>query len=65
MIDKEGIQAKSKTNPSLNRQLILLHISKTAYYYTPIAPFSKHSDKILLDTIDKIHTKYPYYGTRN
>jgi len=64
MIDKsEGVQAKSK-NPSLNRQLQLLHMSKTAHYYTPVTPFSSKEDKELLDMIDKIHTKYPYYGTR-
>ena len=60
IIDKsEGIQASSK-NPSLNRQSKLLHISKTAYYYKPVIPFSSKEDKTLLDVIDKIHTKYPY-----
>ena len=64
MVDKsEGVQANQK-NPSLNRQLELLHISKAAYYYVPVAPFSSKEDKALLDTIDKIHTKHPYYGTR-
>ena len=61
----EGVQAKKK-NPSLslNRQLQLLSVSKTAYYYEPLAPFSSKADRKLLDTIDKIHTKHPYYGTR-
>jgi len=64
MIDKsEGVQAGSK-NPSLNRQLQLLHMSKTAHYYTSVIPFSSKEDKALLDIIDKIHTKHPYYGTR-
>ena len=64
LIDKsEGVQARSK-NPSLNRKLELLSISKTAYYYEPVKPFSSKDDKELLDIIDKIHTKYPYYGTR-
>jgi len=64
MVDKsEGVQASS-TNPSLNRQLQLLHMSKTAHYYTPVVPFSSKEEKKLLDTIDKIHTKHPYYGTR-
>ena len=64
LVDKnEGIQAKIK-NPSLNRQLELLHISKTAHYYTPVAPFGSKEDKALLDAIDKIHTRHPYYGTR-
>ena len=64
LIDKsEGIQAKNQ-KPSLNQQLKLLQISKTAYYYKPVIPFSSNNDKKLLSVIDKIHTNYPYYGTR-
>ena len=63
MVDSEGVQAKSQ-NPSLNRQLQLLSVSKTAYYYVPVIPFSSQEDKELLDMIDIIHTKHPYYGTR-
>ncbi len=54
----------TKLTLSLNRQLQLLSVSKTAYYYEPVKPFSSKEDKELLDTIDKIHTKHPYYGTR-
>ena len=60
MIDN---QADNKTI-SLNRQLDLLQISKTAYYYEPIEPFSEEEDIKLLNTIDLIYTKYPYYGHR-
>jgi len=64
LIDKsEGVQAKNQ-KPSLNRQLELLQISKTAYYYKPVIPFNSQMDKKLLDAIDEIHTDYPYYGTR-
>ena len=63
MVDSEGVQAKT-LNPSLNRQLELLHISKTAHYYEKVLPFSSDEDIKLLNTIDKIHTKYPYYGVR-
>ena len=64
MVDNnEGVQAKTK-NPSLNRRLELLHISKTAHYYEKVVPFSSHEDIELLNTIDKIHTKHPYYGVR-
>ena len=64
LVDKnEGVQANQK-NPSLNRQLQLLNFSKTAHYYKPVVPFSRGEDKALLDAIDKIHTKHPYYGTR-
>ena len=54
----------TKLNISLNKQLKLLSISKTAHYYTPVVPFSSDEDIKLLNTIDKIHTKFPYYGTR-
>lgn len=60
MIDN---QADNKT-VSFNRQLELLSVSKTAYYYVPVEPFSKDEDISLLNTIDKIYTKYPYYGHR-
>ncbi|MBL0686545.1 MAG: IS3 family transposase [Sulfurospirillum sp.] len=49
---------------SLNKQLNILGLSKTAHYYKPVEKFSSNEDIILLSTIDKIHTKFPYYGTR-
>jgi len=64
MVDEsEGVQASTK-KPSLNRQLELLKVSKTAHYYKPIIPFSSEKDIKLLNVIDEIHTMYPYYGTR-
>ena len=59
---KEMIDTKHKL--SLNKQFVLLDISKTAYYYEPVIPFSSNEDMKLLNTIDLIHTKHPYYGTR-
>ncbi len=62
-----NVRAKAtdtKLNLSLNKQLQLLGVSKTAYYYEPVVPFSSDEDVKLLNTIDIIHTKYPYYGTR-
>ena len=56
--------ADTKLTLSLSRQLQLLGVSKTAHYYKPVIPFSSKEDKALLDAIDKIHTKHPYYGTR-
>lgn len=61
-IRKNMIDTKHKL--SLNKQLKLLDISKTAHYYEPIIPFSSDEDITLLNTIDLIHTKHPYYGTR-
>jgi putative transposase len=49
---------------SLNRQLSLLQVSKTAHYYKAVQKFGSESDLKLLNTIDLIHTKHPYYGTR-
>lgn len=59
----EGVRAAAK-NPSLNRKLQLFDMSKTAYYYKSVRPFETKEDIALLHTIDKIHTKHPYYGTR-
>jgi putative transposase len=65
MIDKGKVQAQKDTKtPSLNKQLKLLSVSKTAHYYTPVNKFSSDEDIKLLNTIDLIHTKHPYYGTR-
>ena len=62
---KDRVKAvDTKLNISLNKQLKLLSVSKTAHYYKPIQKFSSDDDLKLLNTIDKIHTKYPYYGTR-
>ena len=54
----------TKLKLPLNRQLQLLSASKTAHYYEPVVPFSSDADIKLLDMIDIIHTKHPYYGTR-
>ena len=54
----------TKLELSLNNQLKLLSVSKTLYYYTPIPRFNSSDDIKLLNTIDLIHTKHPYYGTR-
>jgi putative transposase len=67
LIKEGGVQANQQNNiknPSLNKQLQLLGISKTAYYYEPVQKFKSNEDIKLLNTIDKIHTKFPYYGTR-
>lgn len=54
----------TKLDLSLNNQLKLLSVSKTLYYYTPVVRFSSADDIRLLNKIDLIHTKHPYYGTR-
>jgi len=66
MLDrKEGNQASEiKKTPSLNNQLSMLSMSKTALYYQAIPKFSTESDFKLLNAIDKIYTEFPYYGHR-
>ena len=65
LISEGKVQAQKDIKiPSLNKQLAMLNISKTAHYYKPVQKFSSNEDLKLLNIIDKIHTKYPYYGTR-
>jgi putative transposase len=62
-----SVRAKAtdtKLKLSLNKQLQLLSASKTAHYYEPASKFSSDEDIKLLNMIDIIHTKHPYYGTR-
>ncbi len=54
----------SKLSISLNKQQNLLSVSKTAYYYKPVEKFSSEADIKMLNTMDLIHTKHPYYGSR-
>ncbi|MCL0041896.1 IS3 family transposase [Peptococcaceae bacterium] len=61
---KSKVQAQSSKTLSLNKKLTMLNISKTAYYYKPIEPYSKQCEIELLHEIDEIYTKYPYYSTR-
>ena len=64
MIDEGKVQAqKDIKTPSLNKQLKLLSVSKTAHYYTPVNKFSSNEDIKLLNMIDIIHAKHPYYGS--
>ncbi len=66
MLDRqEGNQAAQiKKSLSLNNQLLLLSISKTAIYYNAKLRFSTDDDIILLNAIDAIYTEFPYYGHR-
>ena len=52
----------SSVDISLNRQLELLGISKSSYYYEP-APIPAET-LMLLKLIDKTYTDYPTFGTR-
>ena len=54
-----------KNMPSLNNQIKMLNISKSTIYYESVHRFSRPSEIQLLNTIDKIYTKFPYYGHRH
>ncbi|MDQ7085158.1 MAG: IS3 family transposase [Sulfurovum sp.] len=49
---------------SKNTQLKLLSIPKSSIYYKAVVPFSSDTGQEILNVIDKIYTKYPYYGHR-
>lgn len=51
------------TSISLNRQLELLGINKSSYYYQP-TPISSET-LVLLKLVDRIYTDYPTFGTRS
>ncbi len=54
----------TKHKLSLNKQLKILSINKSSYYYKKAQPFSSNEDIKLTKLIDEIHTEHPYYGTR-
>ena len=61
----EAIQAHNKyKKPSQTRQLEMLNMSKTAFYYQKIIPFNSERDKSLLSSINEIYAKCPFYGHR-
>ncbi len=50
-------------NISLNRQLELIGMNKSSYYYTPVEMSPETLQ--LLQLVDKIYTDYPTFGTRS
>jgi putative transposase len=61
---KNSPKVQAKDGLSLNKQLKLLNISKTAFYYTKKDYFKTKEGLSVLNEIDKIYTDFPYYGTR-
>ena len=64
MTHREKANLVEKENPDicLARQAKLLHISRSSIYYQP-SPVSQE-DINLMNLIDEIYTKYPFYGSR-
>lgn len=52
---------KNNSKISLSRQTELLDISRSSVYYNPIV---SEADLQAMNAIDKIYTKYPFYGHR-
>jgi putative transposase len=53
---------KADKKLSVVQQCILLNISRSGFYYVHCGECSRNLD--IMREIDKIHTKYPYYGFR-
>lgn len=63
MENKKLLIDKDFDKISLNRQLYLLGINKSSYYYKTRS-LDNLEDMELLKIVDKIYTKYPTFGTR-
>ena len=55
LIDKQDV------NISIRRQCELIRLNRSDYYYERRSDVS-NEDKIIMDEIDRIHTKRPFYG---
>jgi len=64
MIENEQKVQANMQIPSLNRRLELMSISKTAYYYKSVEKFSSSFGVEIVQKIDEIYTKNPFYGYR-
>ncbi len=64
LIKKDSPQVQAESGLSLNKQLKLLNVSKTAFYYIKKEPFNSRKELKILNAIDEIYTEFPYYGTR-
>jgi len=60
--EKANLVEKENPDICLARQAKLLHISRSSIYYQP-SPVSQE-DINLMNLIDEIYTKYPFYGSR-
>ncbi len=60
--DRRPLIDKNNERLSINRQCYLLEVSKGVLYYEPrpIDPYTL----LLMDLMDKQHTKSPFYGSR-
>ncbi len=62
--NKRKTLVDSKLKISITKQCKLLHISKSSLYYRPVKIFSTEGELKLLNVINDIYSKFPYYGYR-
>ena len=60
--ERRELIRKENTKLSLTRQCKLLKISRSSVYYTPVGFDQATID--LMHEIDRIFTKYPFFGSR-
>ena len=60
--ERRAMIRKENTDLSLTRQCKLLKISRSSIYYTPVG-FDQATIE-LMHEIDRIFTKYPFFGSR-
>jgi putative transposase len=61
---KKMLVEKEMYSISLNRQLYLLGINKSSYYYHKQPRLISAEDLHLMNLVDKIYTSFPIFGTR-
>lgn len=60
--EKAELVEKDNSNISLSRQAQLLGVSRSSLYYKPVP--TSQADIVLMNLIDRIYTKCPFYGAR-
>ena len=61
--DRRALIEQEESSPvSVRRQCELLLLSRSGFYYDPV-PVSPE-DQAVMNLIDEIYTKYPFYGSR-
>lgn len=60
--ERRDMIRKENTDLSLTRQCKRLKISRSSIYYTPVG--FNHTTVDLMHEIDRIFTKYPFFGSR-
>ena len=60
--ERKAMIRKDRTNLSLTKQCKLLKISQSSLYYVPVGVNAETLE--LMKEIDRVFTKYPFFGSR-